>query len=156
MAVLKKSTPNKAEVAIIPDGSDGTLPYIKKDTIEVADGAPLHINEDEAGELAVDVFQSEDEIVVVAPVAGVKRDDISININDDVLTLQGRRTFFFKTEPSEYVTQECFWGSFIRRIILPENINKAKVTASFKNCILTITIPKVEHVKMRTIKIKEE
>ena len=80
---------------------------------------------------------------MVAPVAGVTLDDISINITDDILTVSGNRNFQFKAEEADYFTQECFWGKFSRSIILPEGIDASRVSASFKNGILTVRIPKV-------------
>ncbi len=153
MGVFKKSTPQKAEVKVVPDEKDGTLPYVERQPKEDA--------EDVEGQLTLDVFQTADEIVVVAPVAGVGKEDVAITINktddhDEVLTIKGRRSFEFKPCASDYFTQECFWGNFSRSIILPEYVDTGRMSASFKNGILTIRIPKVEKIRTRMIKIKEE
>lgn len=158
MGVFKKSTPRKSETKVIPDEKDGTIPYVEQQSIAADRG----LFEDDAGEkkeegqLAVDVFQTADEIVVVAPVAGVKPSDLSINITDEVLTIKGARNFQFKAQGSDYFTQECFWGSFSRSIILPESVDVSNVNASFRNGILTVRIPKVEKIRTRMIKIQEE
>jgi HSP20 family protein len=149
MAVFKKSTPRKSETKVIPDEKDGTLPYIEKE------GEDELIKKEE-GQLAVDVFQTADEIVVIAPVAGVKPSDLFIDITDEVLTIKGARNFQFKAVSNDYFTQECFWGSFSRSIILPESVDAGSVKASFKNGILTVRIPKVEKIRTRMIKIQEE
>lgn len=156
MAVFKKSTPRKSETKVVPDEKDGTLPYIENPELsDFAQSEPVE-PKSEPGQLAVDVFQTADEIVVVAPVAGVKPSDLSIHITDEVLTIEGSRNFQFKALGSDYFTQECFWGSFSRSIILPESVDTSNVKASFKNGILTVQIPKVEKIRTRMIKIQEE
>lgn len=152
MALLKKSTPHKSETRIVPDEKDGTVPFVAEEISEIVEEQAGS----EEGQLSVDVFQTADHIVVVAPVAGVGSSDLSITVTDEVLTIKGRRRFHFKVEPADYFTQECFWGNFSRSIILPESVDTGKVTASFKNGILTMRIPKVEKIKTRMIKIKEE
>lgn len=146
MAIFKKSSPNKSQIKIVPDEKDTLKNFVDSAEIE----------EKEEGQLALDVFQTADEIIIVAPVAGVTLDDISINITDDVLTVSGNRNFQFKAESADYFTQECFWGKFSRSIILPEGIDASRVSASFKNGILTVRIPKVEKIRTRMVKIKEE
>jgi HSP20 family protein len=116
----------------------------------------IHHEEDmnfEEGQLSVDVFDTEEEIVVVAPVAGVKKDDVQVNITDEVMTIRGRRTMKFDVAIDKYFTKECFWGSFARSIILPDSVDSSKVKASFKEGILTVRIPKVERVRNRTVAI---
>ncbi|MBI2638786.1 Hsp20/alpha crystallin family protein [Candidatus Peregrinibacteria bacterium] len=158
MAIFKKSTQQKSETKVIPDEKDGTLPYVEKpqdDSVSDFETGESE-SEKEPGQLAVDVFQTADEIVVVAPVAGVRPSDLSINITDEVLTIKGARNFQFKAAGSDYFTQECFWGNFSRSIILPESVDAGNVSASFKNGILTVRIPKVEKIRTRMVKIKEE
>ncbi|MEK7523785.1 MAG: Hsp20/alpha crystallin family protein [Patescibacteria group bacterium] len=158
MAILKKSTPRQSETKVVPDDKDGTLPYLapsmnmEEQPVGPATGGLTN----EEGQLALDVFQTADEIVVVAPIAGVKFSDLSITITDEVLTLKGRRNFHFNVQPSDYFTQECFWGHFSRSVILPESVDTSNVSASFKTGILTIRIPKIEKIRTRMIKIREE
>lgn len=162
MGIFKKSTPSpsrseasigatfqKSQTKVVPDEKDTLASFVNED----------FLNEEPKqteGQLALDVFQTADEIVVVAPVAGVTKDGISINITDDVLTIKGSRNFCFKAEEADYFTQECFWGNFSRSIILPEAVDSSRVSASFKNGILTVRIPKVEKIRTRMVKIKEE
>ncbi|MBI5413262.1 Hsp20/alpha crystallin family protein [Candidatus Peregrinibacteria bacterium] len=153
MGVLKRSTPRKSETKIIPDNKDGTLPYVEKCADECCGDACVC---EEDGQLSVDVFQTAEYIVIVAPVAGVKPDDFSINVTDDVLTIKGKRDLKFAVDASDYFTQECFWGNFSRSVILPEAVDVSRVNASFNNGVLTVRIPKIEKIRTRTIKIKEE
>lgn len=155
MAIFKKSSPNKSQIKVVPDEKDTLKNFV--DSAEESNEEFLSgDSKQEEGQLALDVFQTADEIIIVAPVAGVTLDDISINITDDVLTVSGNRSFQFKAESADYFTQECFWGKFSRSIILPEGIDASRVSASFKNGILTVRIPKVEKIRTRMVKIKEE
>ena len=150
---MKQSTSKKSQVKIVPDEKD-SLNFFIEGKNEERDSAVIQASEE--GQLAVDVFQTADEIIVVAPIAGVSIDDIVINITDDVLVIKGVRDFKFTVEDSDYFTKECFWGGFSRSVILPEAVDSSRVTASFKNGILTVRIPKVEKIRTRMIKIKEE
>lgn len=94
------------------------------------------------GELAVDVFENDSEIVIKSAVAGIKPGDIDISINNDVLTIKGQRHNEDKVERKNYLFQECYWGNFSRTIVLPSQVISAKVKATLKNGILTVSIPK--------------
>lgn len=153
MGILKKSTPKKTQTVVVPDLEDGTAPFIKT---SISDREHETDENTEPGQLAVDVFQTVDEIVVVAPIAGVSIDDISISITEGVLTISGRRNLEFAVPPGDYFTQECFWGNFARSVILPEDIDASSVNASFKDGILTVRVPKVEKVHTRMVEIREE
>lgn len=109
---------------------------------------------DEEGQLAIDAFETEEELVILAPIAGVDLSDITLEITDDVLTIKGERANSFKDAGQQYLTQECFWGAFSRSIILPKNTNTKKISAEFNKGVLTIKIPKVEEESTRIIKIK--
>jgi len=76
------------------------------------------LSEEEEGRLTVDVYQTDDEIVIVAPVAGVSPDDIDISLSGDMITIKGKREMNPKENEVDYLYQECFWGSFSRTIIL--------------------------------------
>lgn len=114
------------------------------------------INEEEfEGQLAVDVYQTKDKIVVKAPIAGVKPDDIDVAISEDVVTIRGDRKDEFAVEKDNYYVQECFWGSFSRSVILPTSTVAEKAEASLKDGVLTIQIPKlVQEDKVKKIKVK--
>ena len=114
------------------------------------------MNEEEfEGQLAVDVYQSKDMIVVKAPIAGVKPEDIDVAISEDVVTIRGDRKDEFAVEKDNYYVQECFWGSFSRSVILPTSTVAEKADASLKDGVLTIQIPKVvQEDKVKKIKVK--
>lgn len=156
MGILKRSTPKKTESKVIPDEKDGIAPYIEECTACEEEPVQQPAQAQTEGQLSVDVFQTADEIVIVAPIAGVTMEDLSINVTDEVLSIKGRRSFQFAVAESDYFTKECFWGNFSRSVILPEATDKSSIAASFKNGILTIRIKKTQLVKTRMIKIKEE
>jgi HSP20 family protein len=109
--------------------------------------------EDNDGQLAVDVYQTADSVIVKAPVAGVKMSDLEISIVDDVLNIKGERRHSDEIKKDDFMVQECYWGSFSRSLILPVATQTDKAEAILKNGILQITIPKFEQKK---IEVKEE
>jgi HSP20 family protein len=107
------------------------------------------------GQLAVDVYQTKDTIVIKAPIAGVKPEDIDVAISEDVVTIRGDRKEEKTIEKDNYYVQECFWGSFSRSVILPTSTVSEKANASLKDGVLTIEIPKVvPEDKVKKIKVK--
>lgn len=105
------------------------------------------------GQLAIDVYQTNSELVIQSAIAGVKPDNIDITIEDDVITVKGKRRKLTEEE-GDYFYQECYWGSFSRQIISPVEIDPGRVDASLKEGILTIRIPKIVRNKKSKIVIK--
>ncbi len=114
------------------------------------------MNEEEfEGQLAVDVYQTKDTIVIKAPIAGVKPEDIDVAISEDVVTIRGDRKESTTISKDSYYVQECFWGSFSRSVILPTSTVADKANAGLNNGVLTIEIPKVvPEDKVKKIKVK--
>ncbi len=110
-------------------------------------------NANEDGILTVDVYQTEDEIVIKSTIAGVKGDDIDIAITKDMVTIKGKRELEEKIKSSDYYYQEIHWGSFSRSIILPEEIDPDKAAASMKSSVLTLRLPKISKNKIKRLKI---
>jgi len=108
----------------------------------------------EEGQLACDVYQTKSHFVVIAPIAGVKLADVEVAVKDEILTIKGKRNLTLNVKDEDYITQECFWGSFSRSIILPQAVETAKIQANFKDGILEVKIPKIDKVKSKVIKIK--
>lgn len=110
----------------------------------------------EEGQLAVDVYQTNKEIVIMAPIAGVKPEHVQITITDEVLNIRGRRGLDIKVPEEHYFTRECFWGNFSRSIVLPENVDTNKISAAFIESVLTVTIPKTEKSRIKVVQIHHE
>ncbi len=105
---------------------------------------------------AVDMYQTDNEVVVKAALPGIKADEVQINITGEVLTLKGEVKQSEETREKAYHIREQRWGAFERSIILPTDVVADKAKADFENGILTITLPKAEEVKPKTITIKSK
>lgn len=109
------------------------------------------------GQLAIDAYQTPEEIIIRAPIAGVKPEDLEISITDDIVNIKGERKSTEETESENYFAQECYWGTFSRSYILPIAVNADKAEATMtKNGVLMIKIPKLEKSQSKTINIKAE
>ncbi|MDD5098958.1 MAG: Hsp20/alpha crystallin family protein [Candidatus Colwellbacteria bacterium] len=112
------------------------------------------LQEESEGQLTIDVYQTEDDIVIESTVAGVDPEDIDIDISSEAVTIRGERQKSEEISEENYLYQECYWGKFSRSIILPQEIDPDKAKADFKNGILHIRLPKISKGKMRKLKVK--
>lgn len=103
---------------------------------------------------AVDMYQTDDEIVVKAALPGVKADEVQISVTGEVLTIKGEIKHEEDKKERSWHIRERRYGSFERSIILPTDVVADKAKAEFENGILTITLPKAEDVRPRTIAVK--
>ena len=102
---------------------------------------------------AIDMYQTENDVVVKAAVPGFKADEVQINVTGDVLTIKGELKQEEEKKERSWQIREHRWGAFERSISLPTAVTSDKARADFENGILTITLPKSERVKPRTITI---
>jgi HSP20 family protein len=103
---------------------------------------------------AVDMYQTDNEVIVKASLPGIKSDEVQINVTGDVLTLKGEVKQKEEVKEKAYHISEQRWGMFERSIVLPTDVIADKAKADFENGILTITLPKAEEAKPKTINIK--
>ncbi|HXD11677.1 MAG TPA: Hsp20/alpha crystallin family protein [Anaerolineales bacterium] len=103
---------------------------------------------------ALDMYQTDNEIVVKASLPGVKADEVQINITGEVLTLKGETKHEEEKKDKAWHIREQRWGAFERSVALPTDVVADKAKAEFENGILTITLPKAEQVKPKIINIK--
>lgn len=106
------------------------------------------------GQLAVDVYQTKNSVVVKAPVAGVDPEMLDIDVTNESVAIRGERYDEKEVDQDGYHFQECYWGSFARQVMLPVECDADKAEATFKNGILTIRIPKLQKSKSRKVKVK--
>ncbi len=106
------------------------------------------------GQLAVDVYQTDAELVIQSTIAGVKTENLDISIEADTVLIRGNRQEPEEQGEKNYFYQECYWGPFSRQIILPEETDPSRAEATMKEGILTIRIPKIEREKKRKITVK--
>lgn len=105
------------------------------------------------GELAIDVYETDNDFIIQSTIAGVKTEDLDITIENDIVTVRGSREKQTTEETKKYYYQECYWGAFSRQVILPEEVDGSKAEASMKDGVLTLRIPKVIKVRKHKIKV---
>jgi HSP20 family protein len=107
------------------------------------------------GQLAIDVYQTKDALVIEAPIAGVTdAESLDVSITSESVTVRGKRERETKIKESDYFYQECYWGRFSRSIILPQEIDPEKAEATIRNGILTIKLPKLHRQKSKKLRVK--
>ncbi|MBI5084353.1 MAG: Hsp20/alpha crystallin family protein [Acidobacteria bacterium] len=102
---------------------------------------------------AVDIAESENELVLTADLPGIKMEDIDIRIEDGALTLSGKRDFVKSEENGGYHRIERSYGAFRRAFAIPETVDTEKVEAAYDLGVLTVRLPKMEIAKPKTIKV---
>jgi HSP20 family protein len=110
--------------------------------------------EDGEGQLTIDVYQTDNDIVIRSTIAGVKPEDLDVSINNDMITIRGERRKDEEVMEENYYYQECYWGGFSRSVILPVDVLAEKIDASMKNGILTIRLPKADNTKTKKIQVR--
>jgi len=106
------------------------------------------------GQLTVDVYQTATEIVVESAIAGVRSEDIDIQVTPDSISIRGSRERNKELKDEDYIYQECYWGRFARSIILPQEVDPDGASVTFRNGILTVRLPKVDKKKTKKLKVK--
>jgi|SRR3989338_5893889 len=121
--------------------------------ISAKDGGTFADTEPE-GELAVDVYQTADAVVIKALVAGVQPTTIDISLTREMLTISGVREDEREVEEDNYFQKELYWGSFSRTILLPEEVDVDLAEATEKHGILMIRLPKINKKKQTKLKVR--
>lgn len=111
-------------------------------------------NDGSEGQLTIDVYQTENDIVIKSTIAGVKPEDLDVTINNDMITIRGERKKEEEVPEENYYYQECYWGNFSRSVILPVDVLADKIEASMKNGILTVRLPKADNTKSKKIQVR--
>ena len=109
----------------------------------------------EEGQLTIDVYQNEEEIVVQSAIGGVKPNDLEITIENGMVHIKGHRQKTETVEKDNYFIQECHWGAFSRQLVLPSEVDSSRAEAILKDGVLTIKIPRIQKEKVTKLKIKE-
>ncbi len=115
----------------------------------LSDDAPAN-----EGQLPVDVHQTTNDIIIRAFVAGVRPDELNISISRDMVEISGSRMEREQTAGPDYFTRELFWGSFSRTILLPQEIDVEASSASAKDGLLTIILPRLDKTKQTKLRVK--
>ncbi len=106
------------------------------------------------GQLAVDVYETNDELIIKSAIAGVQPEDLDVFVHNDMLTIRGKRHDDETVKEGRSVVRECHWGAFSRSLILPVEIDADNISATLRNGILTIKMKKIERSKKIAVKGK--
>ncbi len=131
----------------LPDEVD-----IEIDTNPKANGWMAETQEE--GELSVDVFQNQNEIVIKTMVAGVKPEDLDVSISRDMVTVKGKRENERTVADDDYFHRELYWGTFSRTIVLPQEIDVDASEAIEKHGLLIIKLPKLDKNRSTRLKVR--
>lgn len=115
-------------------------------------GLPQDAFPEDIGQVALDVLETDESVVILAPLAGVPKDAVDINLSRNILTVSGKR-LKPKAAEGRPLVSECFFGPFSRSVILPENLGLNKVRATMEDNLLVVTIPKLV-MGAKTVKIE--
>jgi HSP20 family protein len=109
--------------------------------------------DDFPGQLAVDVYETEEKLVVKARTAGVNKDELDVSISDGILTISGTLSSGDDADATNWHIQECYWGEFSRTLALPVAVKEDEVEAVLKDGVLTITFNKVKQEQAKKIQV---
>jgi len=120
------------------------------------DGADDGWNDEEAvlpGQLAVDVYETREKLVVKARTAGVNKGDLDVSIADNTLSIRGTLSAGTDDQVENYFVQECYWGEFSRSIALPVPVKEEDIEAVLKDGVLTVSFTKVKQDTVKKIQV---
>jgi len=110
--------------------------------------------DDFPGQLAVDVYETEERLVIKARTAGVNKEDLDVSISDGILTISGTLSSGDDSEATNWHIQECYWGEFSRTLALPVAVKEDEVNAVLKDGVLSISFSKVKQEQAKKITIQ--
>jgi len=139
-------------------GDDETVPVVDDAQVADAQGAvPTDEWDDEEavlpGQLAVDVYETKEKLVVKARTAGVNKGDLDVSIADNTLSIHGTLSAGTEEDVENYFVQECYWGEFSRSIALPVPVKEEDIEAVLKDGVLTISFSKVKQDTVKKIQV---
>jgi len=145
-------------------GDDITAAFLSDDEVvqpedEGAQAAPQPAadewDEEEAiaGQLAVDVYETKEKLVVKGRVAGVNKNELDVSISDNTLTVKGTLSAGSEEDVENYFLQECYWGEFSRSIVLPVPVKEEEIEAVLKDGVLTISFSKLKQDTVKKIQV---
>lgn len=131
-------------------------PVEEPQTDETAQVADDNWEDEEAmpGQLAVDVYETEEKLVIKARTAGVNKSDLDVSISDGILTISGTLSSGDDSAATQWHIQECYWGEFSRTLALPVQVKEDEVEAVLKDGVLTISFTKIKTESARKIEIQ--
>lgn len=138
-------------------GDEATLPADEGGQPAEAAAPPVEDEWDEEenvpGQLAVDVYETPEKLIVKARTAGVNKNDLDVSISDNQLTIRGTLSSGTEENVDNYFLQECYWGEFSRTIALPVPVKEEEIEAVLKDGVLTISFGKVQQDTVKKIQV---
>jgi len=105
------------------------------------------------GQLAVDVYETDEKLVVKARTAGVNKEELDVSISDGILTISGTLSSGDETDATNWHIQECYWGEFSRTLALPVSVKEDEVEAILKDGVLSVSFSKVKQEQAKKIQV---
>lgn len=137
--------PNQGQVGVAPMQSQMAPTQAATDDWDEEEVVP--------GQLAVDVYETREKLVVKARTAGVNKNDLDVSISDNTLTVRGTLSAGNEDDVENYFVQECYWGEFSRSIALPVPVKEDEIEAMLKDGVLTISFTKVKQDTVKKIQV---
>lgn len=143
-------------------GDELAAAFLNDDDMSVTDDAPAtpatedtwdDSDEEFPGQLAIDVYETDDKLIVKARTAGVNKEDLDVSISDGILTVSGTLSSGDETDAMNWHIQECYWGEFNRTLALPVTVKEDEVEAVLKDGVLTISFNKVKQEQAKKIQV---
>jgi HSP20 family protein len=146
-------------------GDDITAAFLSEEEVQAPeepaaaqptdDTAADEWNEDEpvAGQLAVDVYETKERLVVKGRVAGVNKNELDVSISDNTLTIRGTLSAGNEDGVENYFLQECYWGEFSRSLVLPVPVKEDEIEAVLKDGVLTVSFSKLKQDTVKKIEV---
>jgi HSP20 family molecular chaperone IbpA len=125
-----------------------------EDNDENEDKEDSILDDEEEGQLAVDMCQTPTDIIIKTMVAGVKPEDLDIAITRDMVTIRGKRMESYEATENDFFHKELYWGSFSRTIVLPAEVEIEEAEASEKHGLLTLILPKIDKNRQSKLKVR--
>lgn len=134
---------------------DDTAAPVDQDQAAAAPAVDDEWDEEDSvpGQLAVDVYETAEKLIVKARTAGVNKNDLDVSISDNQLTIRGTLSSGSEDGVENYFLQECYWGEFSRTIALPVPVKEEEIEAVLKDGVLTISFGKVQQDTVKKIQV---
>lgn len=156
MAKYKKSFFERLTGTVRISDDDESVEKEEKELAEAEKEREKNIGDDDSdGQLAVDVYQTQSDIIIKTMVAGIRPEDLDISITRDMVTIKGSREDNNSgVDDDDYFQRELFWGSFSRTILLPQEIEIEEADATERHGLLTIKLPKINKDRQTKLRVK--
>ncbi|PIR47105.1 MAG: hypothetical protein COV07_00740 [Candidatus Vogelbacteria bacterium CG10_big_fil_rev_8_21_14_0_10_45_14] len=149
MSLKRRSFFEKLTGSVHVDDDDDLIP------VEInGDDAESDTGEEEDGELSIDMYQTNTDIILRAVIAGCRPEDVEVDIARDSVRIKGERHEKHEVHEDDYYHRELYWGSFTRTIKLPAEVEPQDAEAVEKHGILTLKLPKIDKARRATVKVK--